>query len=780
MTTSSRVTSTRYARPVRPLLGKLCNRAALLLPKRSMSPDALIDEAMRNTGLADFGEPPFRTPFTKLLESIESEGRLHPLGHTIMRGRILTLLENRLRIEAFVRAHPEIEKIDIRRPIVIAGLQRTGTTVLHRLIAEDPRARALLGWEAVAPVPLPGEGERGNARRRRAGKLAELGLRALAPDFFAIHPVEGDAPEEDVLLLDLAFTSQAPEATLHVPTYASWLESCDLVPSYRYLRRVLQVLQWQRGGDFWVLKTPHHMEYLGELLTVFPDAVIVQTHRDPQATTPSFCSMVAHGRGIFSDDVDPREVGRHWLRKVGRMVDRSLEVRDGGASASFVDVSYYDLVRDALGEVRRVYAHAGLHLTPRAADAMRAKSARDVQHRHGRHAYDAHDFGLSTPQIEQVFAGYRARFRIRHEVLGKSGNEDGARAGAAGYGDLPRALFSAAVDVLSEKPGQLPLGDDIRLDGRTVLVTGASSGLGKAVAIDLARRGARLLLACRSGIPAAGREIAAAAGSTSVEMLRADLADMDSVVALSDSLAARREILDAVVCNAGLMPRRSQVTKQGFEVLYAVHFLANFVLLRRLLEAGVIPNDVFAHNGRALLDIPRIVFVASETHRSSAGLDFDHLGAPVEYGVSDGLKHYGDSKLALVTFATELARRLTTTDGPSVGVHSLCPGPVASSIAREAPLLLQPILKPAMRAFFARPEQAATPVVYLTAAPELAGETGWYLHLMQRKAPSERASDPANGERLWRRAEEILRPWLDVEPVLLDAAGNSQRCEKRP
>jgi NAD(P)-dependent dehydrogenase (short-subunit alcohol dehydrogenase family) len=243
-------------------------------------------------------------------------------------------------------------------------------------------------------------------------------------------------------------------------------------------------------------------------------------------------------------------------------------------------------------------------------------------------------------------------------------------------------------------------------------------------------------------------------------MLPVDLSDMDSVIALSNALVARRETLDAVVCNAGLMPRRSQVTRQGFEVLYAVHFLANFVLLRRLLGAGVIPNDVFAHNGRAQLSIPRIVFVASETHRSSAGLDFEHLAGPVEYGVRDGLKHYGDSKLAVITLATELARRLMTAHGPSVAVHSLCPGPVASSIARDAPLFLQPLLKPAMRAFFASPEQAATPVVYLTAAPELAGETGWYLHLMQRKSPSERALDPVNGERLWKRAEEMSAEWL--------------------
>src|SRR5262249_48955329 len=150
--------------------------------------------------------------------------------------------------------------------------------------------------------------------RRAAGRLAESALRVLAPEFFAVHPVESEAPEEDILLLDHAFMSQAPEAMLHVPTYARWLESQDLRPAYRFLRRALQVLAWQRGGAYWVLKTPHHLEFLAELLAVFPDAVIIQTHRDPQATMGSFCSMVAHGRGLFSDVVDPREVGRHWLR----------------------------------------------------------------------------------------------------------------------------------------------------------------------------------------------------------------------------------------------------------------------------------------------------------------------------------------------------------------------------------------------------------------------------------------------------------------------------------
>src|SRR6185503_18919343 len=130
---------------------------------------------------------------------------------------------------------------------------------------------------------------------RALGKLSERTLAWLAPEFFAIHPVEADAAEEDVLLLDHSFTSQAPEATLHVPTYAAWLETQDLEPAYRYLARALKLLSWQKPRQFWVLKTPHHMEYLDELFRVFPGATVIQTHRDPQKTMGSFCSMVAHG-----------------------------------------------------------------------------------------------------------------------------------------------------------------------------------------------------------------------------------------------------------------------------------------------------------------------------------------------------------------------------------------------------------------------------------------------------------------------------------------------------
>lgn len=764
MSRPSRVTSTDYAHPHRPLPLRVFNRLGAAASsaglRASLDPASLLEAAERSTGLHDFGDPFFRKPLEVLAESIDREARLHALGRTIMRGRLIATLENRLRLEALHKEHPEIDGLAVRRPIVIAGLQRSGTTLLQRLIAADPRARSLLSWEALAPAPFPGERDGKLRRRWLAAKGAELGAKTIYPEFFAIHPIETDSPEEDVLLLDLSFTSQSPEAILHVPSYAAWLEEQDLVPAYRHLARTLKALLWQRPGQFWVLKTPHHMEYARELLEVFPDAVVVQTHRDPRTTTASFCSMVAHGRGIFSDAIDPREIGRHWLRKVRRMVDRTQAVRDGGKEGSYVDVSYYDLIKDPLAEVRKIYAKAGLELTPDAERAMRAVLERDRQHRYGKHVYRSRDFGLSPALIEETLGGYRARFGIRHEKDRDEEVEAQLKPSGVGHDNPVTAVVTGIVDLFAKRDALLPLGPEVRLDGKTAMVTGANSGLGRAVAADLARRGARVILACRSGLPEAGEEIARETGCTAVEMVRVDLADLDSVAALADALARREVTLDLFVGNAGVMPSKTACTAQGFELMFGVHYLANHLLVRRLLESGVLPNDVFAKNGRRGTAIPRVVFVASETHRSAKGLDFERFGEAQEYGLRDGMTWYGYSKLALVTFATELARRLQTEAGPSVAVHSLCPGPVASRLAREAPAIAKPVLDPLMKTFFRSPEAAAAPVLYLAAAPDIAGDTGAYLHLMRRKLADPKALDPENGRRLWERGEAALAKWL--------------------
>ena len=240
----------------------------------------------------------------------------------------------------------------------------------------------------------------------------------------------------------------------------------------------------------------------------------------------------------------------------------------------------------------------------------------------------------------------------------------------AGGDNHVRYALTAAVRGRVSKGGNLrPVPENLRIDGKICLVTGANTGLGKAVAVDLARRGARVLMACRSGHPHAGEEVRRLSGSGQVEMLRVDLADLDSVAHLCDELKSREHRIDIAVLNAGLVARRARRTPQGYEVMFAVNFLANRMLVGRLLDDGLIRPCI---QGK---EAPRIVFVASEAHRSAGPIDFERFGTFIDYGLRDSLKHYGLSKLHLCTYAQELSRRLNPAGENRVAVHSLCPGP---------------------------------------------------------------------------------------------------------
>jgi NAD(P)-dependent dehydrogenase (short-subunit alcohol dehydrogenase family) len=321
------------------------------------------------------------------------------------------------------------------------------------------------------------------------------------------------------------------------------------------------------------------------------------------------------------------------------------------------------------------------------------------------------------------------------------------------------AVLSAVLDQRNKDPKVAPVPPEVRLDGRTCLVTGANSGLGKALAIRLASRGAHVIMACRSGIPEAGEDVRAASGSDEVEMIQVDLSDFDSMTAFCDELRDRNVTLDAAVFNAGVVPVTSRMSKHGLELMFAVNFLAKFVVLNRLLHDGVIPNAVYANNSRAE-DPPRVIFVSSETHRSSIPIDFDTFGQPIEYGVADGVKYYGLSKLHLTTYFQELSRRLNpggNGGNPDVCVHALCPGAINSNMAREAPTWLKPLLKPVMALFFQSPEKASVPLDYLVAANEMGAKTGEYMHMLRTKQTSEPSMDPDNGALLWSKTEELLR-----------------------
>lgn len=326
------------------------------------------------------------------------------------------------------------------------------------------------------------------------------------------------------------------------------------------------------------------------------------------------------------------------------------------------------------------------------------------------------------------------------------------------------AVISGLLDLLDKRGQVKPLPTDFRIDGKRCLVTGANTGLGKAIAIDLAKRGGHVIMACRSGIPDAGEDVKRQSGSKAVEMLPVDLADLNSVSRLAEQLQQRGEHLDIVVLNAGLMPQKARPSTQGYDLMFAVHYLANRLLLTRLLASGVIANRSFANykkRGKHAAT-PRIVFVSSEAHRSAKPIDFANLGAFVDFNISGGMRQYGLSKLVLNTYAAELARRLTLANGDAdVQVAYMCPGPVNSNIARETPAWLRPLLAPVMQTFFRAPSIAAQPVIYLACSPDLAGEQGVYMHMLKRKAPSPLGSDAGNGRKLWELGALQLQGFLN-------------------
>ena len=327
----------------------------------------------------------------------------------------------------------------------------------------------------------------------------------------------------------------------------------------------------------------------------------------------------------------------------------------------------------------------------------------------------------------------------------------------AGMSSVAGAVAAAVRDLRnSKKPDVEPVADDVRIDGKTCLVTGANSGLGRAAAIELARRGGNMILACRPGRAEVCDEIKEASGSETVEMVEVDLADLRSVHRCCDQLQESGVSIDIALLNAGLMAPTSRQSAQGYDVMFAVHFLANRVMIDRWLTDGVLQP---AKQGE---EPPRIVFVSSESHRSADAIDFDHLGEYAEYGIKESMQHYGLSKLVLCTFATELSRRLNPTESTEVAVHALCPGGVATNIARDAPALLKPIVSPVLRLFFRSPAKAITPIIYLCCAPEAGTATGMYLHLMNLKPVSDPAADPDNGARLWDASEAMMAKFRDA------------------
>src|SRR2546423_1201734 len=369
----------------------------------------LIETAKRRCSLDDFGDSEFVEALSRLLESCQDEARLNLIGKIALRLDVLETLCARLQMERDREFYPDISRQKIHQPVFIVGLPRSGTSLLHRLLAADPQHRAPLMWEVRSPSPPTHASEK---RRIQSATQSCSLFNWLVPTFRYVHAVGAEVPQECVSLMTPTFLSDQFDAMYYVPSYRAWFFHQDLRPAYEYHRRFLQHLQVRRSARRWVLKAPTHMFALPILLDVYPDALFVQTHRAPLDAMASVSSLITILRRVFSDAVDPQIVCREAIDYWSKTLDRFLQERGRLAEHRICDVSYVEIRRDPLMAVRRIYAHFGWSLFPKIEQRMRRVLASQPEDRYKLHRYDLSQFGVQEAESAARFAAYCDRFGL--------------------------------------------------------------------------------------------------------------------------------------------------------------------------------------------------------------------------------------------------------------------------------------------------------------------------------------------------------------------------------
>jgi len=376
-----------------------------------LDPAKLLTEARRETGLSEFDGPPIEEPLERLTRALRSEARLNQIGVHTWHGRLLNTLITRLRARDWFQRHPEILREQLPPPVVILGLARTGTTLLHRLLATDPRFYAAAWWEVRFPVPTPED--IGGEKRIAAAKVEVAGILAAMPDLAAIHPWDALGADEDIMLIDQTLLSTTAESLACVPSYREWIHAQDLRPAYRYLMQLMKFLQWQkkrRGqvADYWVLKTPMHLGYVEVIAELMPGATFVQTHRDPVTTMPSFASFVHLLWAMGSDAADAREAARQWSATLEQHLNHCLAQR-ARLKNTFIDVDFRETVSDPVRVVERIYGRIGLPITAATRAGVTAYMNTNPREGRPKHEYTLEEFGFDRADLERRFKAYREK-----------------------------------------------------------------------------------------------------------------------------------------------------------------------------------------------------------------------------------------------------------------------------------------------------------------------------------------------------------------------------------
>lgn len=372
----------------------------------NMTVEEVIAAASSRTGLSDFGDPAILEGLARLLDAYASEARFTPRGAEMMHAELVETMANRMRVEDWLKQHPELLERPIEAPLFVFGLPRTGTTLTINLLASDPATRSFLRWEIYDPMP-PARPEELHAGPRYDAQAAknEMALQYM-PHIAAIHYEEADSPTECQFLMTPSFCAQVYEAQADIPSWRRWfLHEADYMPAFRYHKRMLQALQTYAGGR-WTLKNPWHPLFLNELTAVYPDARLVMTHRDPAEVVGSCCSLIKYVRAIYSDDVDLKGIGESFIDTFEVMIARANAFKARHGSNSIHDVQYADTVRDPLGVVRGIYQRFGIDFTPEIEAAMQSYLDANPKGKHGSHSYDLAEYGLSKEGVRERFKSY--------------------------------------------------------------------------------------------------------------------------------------------------------------------------------------------------------------------------------------------------------------------------------------------------------------------------------------------------------------------------------------
>ena len=371
----------------------------------------ILDQAKSETGLSDLGEPLFFEGLNKLIDSINNEASLNEIGIQAQPIRIQGLLSNRLRFEEDLKKFPEILDQEIIAPIVIVGLPRTGSTMTHRLLASDPNHTAMLWWEGRYPALLPGEKPGDIETRMELGKAEVDAVVAASPEALDIHPWDYKGADEEILLLEHNFLSTVPESFMALPSYSEWIEDQDHTLAYEDLKKFIQYLQWQNPGrekKRWVLKSPHHLGFIDKMISVFPDAKIIQTHRDPIKTVPSFCSMCANLFEPLTTNFDKVFIGKHWSNKLTRALNHCMNISEQHPD-NFLDLEFLNMIKDPIDEMKKIYEFIGESFGEKTEVAMEAWREEN-KHEMGAHKYSLEEYDLTESQINNNFAKYQQKY----------------------------------------------------------------------------------------------------------------------------------------------------------------------------------------------------------------------------------------------------------------------------------------------------------------------------------------------------------------------------------